>query len=562
MKLVEFSVTNYRSITSAHKINLDNLTVLVGKNNEGKSNVLKALNVAMTSVIYHSRKQKGVHINYKSIYEWETDFPIQYQNRNNRLESVFRLNFRLNEEELSAFHQITKIRGNEDIPIEVRIGKNGTPKILVPKKGTSSYNEKSDLITMFISERISFNYIKAVRTESMAINELQSAIYEELTELYQKDEYVKALEKIDKLEQKVLDRISRQIIHPLKTFLPYLNSVSIKRDSYRFDRPLREYSRYDVIIDDGLATSISNKGDGIKSLVTMAILQDKKNSTGASVIAIEEPESHLHPGAMHSLVDVINKMAENNQVIISTHNPLFVRQNRIASNIIVDKGNARPAKNITEIRNTLDIWPSDNLMGARFFIVVEGEADKVALEKILPLYSKKIKLLLDSNQLVFRVLNGASNLSHELYALKQDMCQYVVLLDNDKEGLMAIEKATQHGLLKKTEYRLTICQGMAESEFEDCIKTSLYKSQILDEFGIDIQSNSFKTKNKWSERIKNGFNENGLAWDGETEKKLKIIVAQSIPFNSDSVDKIIIKQKAGFLSGLSSIIEKMIDGQY
>ena len=31
MQLVNFSVTNYRSITKAHKINLQNITVLVGK---------------------------------------------------------------------------------------------------------------------------------------------------------------------------------------------------------------------------------------------------------------------------------------------------------------------------------------------------------------------------------------------------------------------------------------------------------------------------------------------------------------------------------------------------
>ena len=34
MQLVNFSVTNYRSITKAHKINLQNITVLVGRNNE------------------------------------------------------------------------------------------------------------------------------------------------------------------------------------------------------------------------------------------------------------------------------------------------------------------------------------------------------------------------------------------------------------------------------------------------------------------------------------------------------------------------------------------------
>ncbi len=50
MKLVEFSVTNFRSITKAHKINLQDMTVLVGKNNEGKSNLLTALNIAMRAI--------------------------------------------------------------------------------------------------------------------------------------------------------------------------------------------------------------------------------------------------------------------------------------------------------------------------------------------------------------------------------------------------------------------------------------------------------------------------------------------------------------------------------
>lgn len=36
MKLSDFSVVNYRSITTARKIKTNNMTVLVGKNNEGK----------------------------------------------------------------------------------------------------------------------------------------------------------------------------------------------------------------------------------------------------------------------------------------------------------------------------------------------------------------------------------------------------------------------------------------------------------------------------------------------------------------------------------------------
>ena len=54
MKLINFSVTNFRSITAAHKIAISDRTVLVGKNNEGKSNLLKALQVSSELLQEHS----------------------------------------------------------------------------------------------------------------------------------------------------------------------------------------------------------------------------------------------------------------------------------------------------------------------------------------------------------------------------------------------------------------------------------------------------------------------------------------------------------------------------
>lgn len=44
MKIKQFTVENYRSITKAYKLPIDEkITVLLGKNNEGKSNMLRAL---------------------------------------------------------------------------------------------------------------------------------------------------------------------------------------------------------------------------------------------------------------------------------------------------------------------------------------------------------------------------------------------------------------------------------------------------------------------------------------------------------------------------------------
>ena len=558
MKLVEFSVSNYRSITSAHKIKLQNFTVLVGKNNEGKSNLLTAMNVAMKALMNHVMDGMSSRVRgSRGVYDWRRDFPLQYQDRRSGVESIFTLSFCLEEDELNEFHVQTGIRGNEIIPIRVKIGPENNPKIEVPKRGTAAYNKKSRQVTDFISQRISFNYIQAIRTEEMAIEALQNVIWSELRMLTKNPEYMEAMQKVNELQQNIMDNIACQLIEPLKVFLPNLRNVSIRKNT---DEYLPRYMRSDieVVIDDGIATSIRNKGDGIKSLVTLAILKDRRNMQGASIIAIEEPESHLHSGAIHSLVDVIQNMSENNQVIITTHNPLFVQQNKISANIIVNNGTARIAKSIAEIRSVLGVLPSDNLRNARYILVVEGEDDKISLQKILPLCSNKIKNALNTNQLIIKPLGGAGNLSHDLADLKNCMCKYVVLLDNDKAGIDAADKAISNGLLKLSEVKYTICNGSPEAEFEDCLRKQVYESVISENFGISINAAEFGSNDKWSERMKRIFLAQGSRWTDKIEQDVKMAVARAIP-ESGGVYDIVIKQKSGFITGLVNAIETMLE---
>ena len=527
MKLIEFSVTNYRSITTAHKIVLHNLTVLVGKNNEGKSNLLTALKTAMMAMIYHSKSGESIPpYRKRKFYDWNRDFPIQYQERRNGLESIFKLHFRLEGEEINEFHDFTGIRGNEDIPITVKFGRDNKPKIEVPKKGSSSYNRKSKQVTEFISRRLYFNYIQAIRTENMAIDALQSAIAGQLEQLDTNAEYLEAKAKAFKIEKGVLDDLADQLKEPLKVFLPNLQSITINRIEYpMFQRSLNDI---DVLIDDGQKTSIANKGDGIKSLVTLAILKEQHKKEGASIIAIEEPESHLHSGAIHSLVDVILKMSENNQVIITTHNPLFVQQNKLNANVIVDNGTAKAAKSISEIRNILGVMPSDNLKNSRFVLLVEGEDDKITLQSILPLKSTILKDALHSNQLVIKSMGGAGNLTHDANDLKNSMCKFVVLLDNDKAGNEAYEKAVKAKAVSDKIVKFTICNGSPESEFEDCIKTNIYAEKILEEYNVDLKARDFRGNGKWSNRMKKTFLAQGSKWTDSVERDVKLLVAECI----------------------------------
>lgn len=569
MKLVEFSVENYRSITAANKIKLKKYTVLVGKNNEGKSNLLSALNVSILAIDYfqfsfrrgrHSVRMSSFFRN--KIYDWERDFPVQYQENNNSSDSVFKLTFKLNDNELSDFQKETGLSCNQYIPITIKMKKDNYIELDIPKKGSSAYKEKSIEICGFISEHINFNYIGAIRTEKIALDTLNSVINDELLKLDRNAEYREAMNKIDELKQEVLDEISNYLLEPMKVFLPNLKSIKMENEKYHRRSYFSRRSDVKILLDDGVLTSIEHKGDGIKSLVTLSILKERNKTSGSSLIAIEEPESHLHPGAIHNLVDVIHGISDNNQVIISTHNPLFVQRNDVMSNIMIDNGKACAAVNIKEIRDVLGIWPSDNLKNSRFVLVVEGESDKKILLKILPALSEKIGKALKNNMLAIKVLGGASNLVHDLADLQYSMCEYVVLLDNDKAGDDAIKKAKAKNLLKNEQLRKTICCGMNESEIEDCIKPAIYVGELEKTNSINIEKNKkFRNnKNKWSKRMGEVFSDQGANWDDEIESKTKNYIADIIFQKAECSDisDILIKEKSGFLEGLVLAIENML----
>lgn len=72
-----------------------------------------------------------------------------------------------------------------------------------------------------------------------------------------------------------------------------------------------------------------------------------------SVVAIEEPESHLHPESARQLYETIMTLSESHQVVLTTHSSLFVNRTNLKENIIVNNGKATPVKKIKEIREVL-----------------------------------------------------------------------------------------------------------------------------------------------------------------------------------------------------------------
>lgn len=559
MKLITFSITNFRSITNAHKINLEDITVLLGKNNEGKSNIIKALSIGMNIISNPTYERhilrKSYYIIEDECYFWKRDFPISYQNRNRGLETIFKFEFELSEQEIREFKASVNSRINGTLEIQIKIGNDNRPKFSVPKRGNKSLEKKVDKIREFVSKRIIFNYIPAIRTEEDGINIIRANLSKELAVIEEKEEYKKALKTINDLQQEILDGISQKIKKSLIGFIPTIKNVQLHIAEESRVRALRR--DVEVIIDDGTPTKIEYKGDGIKSLVSMGILTDRYNTSESSIIAIDEPESHLHPGAISELNKVIRNLKKGSQVIITTHNPQFTDADNLKNNIIVDKGKAIPCKNIQEIREVLGIKIYDYLYNIRYVLIVEGENDKKILEKILKQKSSGIQKLLDNGEMVIHSLSGASKLESYLNYLKENVCKYYVFLDNDEEGIAAVEKSKKSKLLEENEYNLVSYIGMKKVEIEDIIKKDLYISRIQNEMGINIDKTKINSmKNKWSDKMKNIYEQQGKIWNDEVEFKMKNIVSSLVEEYRGDIDNIIVSNSMDSINLLIHNIEQ------
>lgn len=530
MRLVSFSVTNFRSITDAHKIPIGDSTVLLGRNNEGKSNVLRALSIAMKALTSHAGDEPFLYRETRDsqAYSWRRDFPISLQTRTSGLESIFRLEFELTEPETAEFRDTIKSNLNGNLPIEVKFGRNNKADINVRKQGLggTTLSAKSEKIAKYVAGHIQFIYIPAVRTEDEAISVVQDMLSAELARLESNEEYIAAVQKISDLQQPILNKVSGSIQKSLTQFLPGIKGVTVRVPPSARRVALR--SQCQIEIDDGSRTLLEYKGDGVKSLAALGLLKDKSIVEGASIVAIEEPESHLHPGAMHSLREVIETLTANNQVVLTTHCPLFVDRTAIGRNILIDRSTAKPAKDIASIRSLLGVRASDNLVNASHVLVVEGAEDVVALGALLPHLSPAIAKAIKQNQLVLEQIGGAGNLSYKLSTLANALCVTHVLLDYDEAGKKAYAKAIDEKTLRVADATFVTCKGMPVSEMEDTFDRSVYGAEVLEALGVDLDDSAFRGSAKWSDRAKACFDRQGKLWSDAMKAQLKAVVAEAV----------------------------------
>ena len=528
MELTYVSISFYRSITNAYKMDLSNLTVLIGKNNEGKSNVLKAIDLGM-NILINSQKLQRRKVLPKNLYDWHEDFPLSLQNSKklkNKKTSI-RMDFQLSESETIELNNIIHSNINGVISIFIEINESNTLSISIPKRGknASALSGKLNLISKFICERFNLIYIPAIRSESDAFDVISDLVYSELSSI-DDQHYKESLQYIEKKQQERLGLLAQKVKVPLEKFLPQIKSINLyMTDRYKNISNV-EQKNLNIDMDDGVLTSLSNKGDGVKSLFTIAILSQLSNEHDR-LILIDEPENHLHPDAVRYICTVLNKLALENQVLISTHSPIFVNRNCISSNWIVDAGQTTRANRIDDIRKTLGVICSDNLMYSDYVIVVEGPTDRTVLNLVLQEH-ELINKCINNKIVTVRSIGGINNLKSEIYTLQRYCCNFLILLDYDAAGKNAANDVKHTLSVPQDKIRFFMRTTTGEFELEDMYIPDLYKDYLLKN-GFDITNPKFKNSSlKWSKRLESIGCTNGMVLSSEVEDKFKQEIASMI----------------------------------
>lgn len=288
------------------------------------------------------------------------------------------------------------------------------------------------------------------------------------------------------------------------------------------------------MVDDGTPTPLARKEDGVQSLAALSLMRHSSESGALGrqlILAIEEPESHLHPSAIHQLRSVLAEIAGKHQVIMTTHCPLFVDRASVKSNIVVHQNKAIPAKDVRQIRDILGVRASDNLQHAELILLVEGEEDKIALTAILQHHGVALRAALEQRSLSIESLLGGTNLSYKLSQVREALCMSYCFLDHDKSGLIAFKKAEQEGLATLADVTFAMRNGLAESEIEDLYDESLYSKMLQNRYGVSTLAPQFKGNRKWSDRLRDTFKNQGKTWSDFIEMRVKQEVAQLVDAN-------------------------------
>lgn len=396
-------IENFRSIRSM-SVTLSPFSILVGKNDSGKSNILRALNLFFNDQTNHhvrfsfdedynlfapTRKRKAKEI----IVKIELEPPASYKPNNGDI-IIWEKRWRREGLVYNEYYGVKLINGKRGGIIREKV----------------DISDKSNIHSLL--RKIEYEYIPAVK-DSSYFDDLRGRIYNIIAEVAAKT----FRESSSAFEDSIGDHLS-ELTESIYNALGYKTKLALPRDL----SPI--FERLDFLGGEQ-SVSLENRGDGIKSRHIPLILKfmaEKKRSLQVRgsqppsfIWGYEEPENNLEFASAIGLADELQSIVSDGtaQIVLTTHSPVFYDLGKSNTDININYISrcsdadgtliSRGFEQVDESMGTLALFSSrvsDLVSGVReqekakleawhlskerkCKIFVEGESDRILLRKAI-----------------------------------------------------------------------------------------------------------------------------------------------------------------------------------
>jgi len=442
MRLEQIHLENYRSIGQVD-LDIDDLQIIFGRNNVGKSNILHAL---------RDYQRYGVGADsFESIYD------SRKRDKQPRPISI-NIEFSLNSDDSSALLNTLENHDSlNGVSIE-ELEKNGFASrishgFVVDSKGVryadlkASYNESMVTISKLkirtdgninTVEKSNFKYIPEEKmsqkragaiknTESVLIGGTQKFLRNKLdswkwTSPFRHPDMKGSIKEVYSLDNEsnnlavVLDTLANNWPETFESIEE--SFVDIMEGVTGLNTPIRtgRETKTTVEVKEG-DTKFDLKDISAGSQQILALLTELETAgTQTDVLLLEEPETHLHPGAQRTIYKIVKRVSErtDTQIILTTHSEVFldagdssqlIKASRKDGNTVFSKVD----KDIESEAMTALGYEKSALLQARAVVFVEGLSDK----RILSQFAESVGFSLPDNGIEVIDLEGEGNIKSD-----------------------------------------------------------------------------------------------------------------------------------------------------
>jgi predicted ATP-dependent endonuclease of OLD family len=229
----------------------------------------------------------------------------------------------------------------------------------------------------------------------------------------------KKLRQVEKEIQKEMNNEAEAIKNYMLDYTPSIKKVEIIPNIIWKDA-IKSVGVSFQFDEDEKLIPMSHKGSGYRRLFMVARFRylAEKNKGNNIIYLIEEPETFLHPSAQEDLLNSLNDLSEDNQIIITTHSPVFTGSTDYDSVILCKKEEQsiyeyadedKKSDFIMHIVDELGIKPSYNLRDHHEKIVfVESKNDAMFYDLICKKFLDKN--LLNNNKILVLPFGGGEDI--------------------------------------------------------------------------------------------------------------------------------------------------------